>query len=165
MLYLLWHCVSFSPVKFPNSIPQINILCFGYKGQSEKYLVTPEATNSLMSSLVAPNSWQRSYTWISIDIFIDALYIGVVADVMKTHLHACLPKMILGCVNEYPAVDGTKQPRAEQSRLAAGAAWLRLLACGCTREQPQQTDCLPWDARNFKRLLPRHDSVYPPKIK
>lgn len=47
MLYLLRHRVSFSPVEFPNAIPQINTLCFGYEGQSEKYLVTPEATNSL----------------------------------------------------------------------------------------------------------------------
>lgn len=41
--------------------------------------------------------------------------------------------MILGCVNEHLAVDGTKQPREEQSLLAAGADGLRLLACGCTR--------------------------------
>lgn len=70
------------------------------------------------------------------------------ADLIKRHLHACLPRMILGCVNEYLAVDGTKQPRAERS-LLAGAAGLRLLAYSCTPGQPQQTDCLPWDARNF----------------
>lgn len=68
---------------------------------------------------------------------------SVVADLIKTHLHACLPKMILGCVNEYLAIDGTKQPQAEQSLLAAEAAQLRLLACGCTLRKLQQTDSLP----------------------
>jgi len=71
-------------------------------------------------------------------MFIDVLYISVVADLVKTHLRACLPKIILGCVNEFQdlAVDGTRQPRAEQSLQAAGAAGQRLLACGCAQGQP-----------------------------
>lgn len=57
------------------------------------------------------------------DRYKGALCISVVADLIKLiHMHACLPKMILGCGSQSPAVDGSKQPRAKQSLLSDGAA-------------------------------------------